>query len=318
LFRLLRLLKLLRILRMGRIFERWEEDMLEVRRQLKMVKICGTMLISCHWVTCLWFHVGTAETRTYGDGSEQTGWVLLNYKDWTKVSKAHLYYDTYFFSWQVMLTAGADPTLPDGLRTSAEKFVYMLSYLVGALVFSMIIGQIGDIVAHANPGDTARADRVGMVQAFMVDRNVHPTLVRRVRSFFMRLYIDRGTTMDVADIFEGMPHKLQIELGQELRFIDNSETGTRSIFSKVVFLQDLSSADMVRVGCKLVYTTAYPPIDRDEHAFIMTEGDREPEMWILVEGIVQVERAIADGGVEDLGKLRVPSLRRNYHDQNSS
>jgi hypothetical protein len=41
------------------------------------------------------------------------------------------------------------------LRPSSvdEKLAYMISFLVGVFLMATIIGQVSDMIAHANPGD---------------------------------------------------------------------------------------------------------------------------------------------------------------------
>ncbi len=108
-----------------------------------------------------------------------------------------------------------------------------------------------------------------------------------------------------------LPHDMQIELGVALQFIDNPATGQRSSFSKVPFFRELGNDDMIAIGCKLKHHKAFPPPVNDHskqarESYIMREGDRGCEMWIIVEGIVHVERSSGseDSTYETLGKLR--------------
>ena len=108
-----------------------------------------------------------------------------------------------------------------------------------------------------------------------------------------------------------LPHDMQIELGVALQFIDNPATGQRSSFSKVPFFRELGNDEMIAIGCKLKHHKAFPPPVNDHskqarESYIMREGDRGCEMWVIVEGIVHVERSCGgdDSTYETLGKLR--------------
>ena len=59
-------------------------------------------------------------------------------------------------------------------------------------------------------------------------------------------------------------------------------------------LIDLEFNDLIRIGCRMQHQHAYPPVmseDGDVIAgYIMKEGERGNEMWIVVDGSVRVER----------------------------
>jgi hypothetical protein len=127
-----------------------------------------------------------------------------------------------------------------------------------------------------------------------------------------------------------MPTSLQLEMAAGLRFVDDTKTGVLGCFSKVPFLArecssksvsasqsvaasrytltgsgmclqstDLEFNDLIRIGCCMQHQHAYPPVvsaDGDVLAgFIMREGDRGNEMWIVADGVVRVERKSETG-----------------------
>ena len=68
---------------------------------------------------------------------------------------------------------------------------------------------------------------------------------------------------------------------------------------------------MIAIGCKLKHHKSFPPPINDHskqarESYIMREGDRGCEMWVIVEGIVHVERSKGTeaSSYESLGKLR--------------
>lgn len=113
------------------------------------------------------------------------------------------------------------------------------------------------------------------------------------------------------DVVVLLPHDMQIELGVALQFIDDPATGQRSSFSRVPFFRELSNDDMIAIGCKLRHHKAFPPPVNDHskqarESYIMREGDRGSEMWIILEGVILVERSKGseESAYESLGKLR--------------
>jgi hypothetical protein len=137
---------------------------------------------------------------------------------------------------------------------------------------------------------------------------VRPTLLRQVRGHVAQMYKSRGSHLDIADFMTLLPHDMQIELGVALQFVDNPATGQRSVCSKVPFFRELGNDELVAIGCKLRHHKAFPPTLNDHSkeardTYIMREGDRGSEMWVVVEGIVEVERGVG-AECESLGKLR--------------
>lgn len=119
-------------------------------------------------------------------------------------------------------------------RSTSEKAMYAFSFLVGAVVMSLIIGNMSDIIAQSHPGQTLQNEALGVVHAFMHDRTVPGHLTRRVRNHFGIYYAGRGTTVDMYSIFEKMPSDLQIELATQLRFIQDKVRTLRPIDYELV------------------------------------------------------------------------------------
>jgi hypothetical protein len=178
---------------------------------------------------------------------------------------------------------------------------------------------VSDIIAHSNPGSTAQADAVGLVNSFLMERQVPSTLLRRIRAHYMQFYRNRGGVVEIDKIMRDMPHTLQLELGAALGFLDDPNTRRRSMLCKIPFFQGLGNDDLIRIGCKLRHVQVPPTTLAASEAeleyedtssrnfgapgFIMREGDRSEEMWVIIDGIVKIQSGFGDRCVE-LGKLR--------------
>ena len=106
-----------------------------------------------------------------------------------------------------------------------------------------------------------------------------------------------------------MPTDLQIELAISLRFITDYQTGVVGMFSKVPFLKTLDNDDLIRIGTRMRHQLAFPPIMTTVNGgegvgYIMREGERGNDMWIVAEGTVRVERLDTKGDPIFLGELR--------------
>ena len=53
-----------------------------------------------------------------------------------------------------------------------EQIMYVFSFAAGTLVLSVIIGQVSDMIAHANPNEKHISDIISMVHGLMHERCV--------------------------------------------------------------------------------------------------------------------------------------------------
>lgn len=202
-FKLLRLLRLLRVARIKRILARWEEAMYG-SQIVKMLKVVLLLLLAAHCLACLWFFLGKSERPTERSDDilelpyKTEGWVHTKYVNYTEVSQAQLYFDSFFWSMSacLMVSSSDDPMSP---TTTSEKWSFLASFFVGSLLFSYIIGTISDIIAHSNPGVTARNDAVGQFHTFLSERGVRPSVRRKIRGHVSQLYANRGTHLEISD-----------------------------------------------------------------------------------------------------------------------
>ena len=320
--KLLRLLRLLRLARIKRILDRWEE-MLYGMQWFKMVKVIVVLGGCAHWMACVWYFFGLVDplndeqdgVEPLAGAYESRGWVHTKYENYTEVPISQRYFDSFFWgmSTSLMVSSSDDPMSPTTLE---EKSVFLIAFFVGALLFSFIIGTVSDIIAHSNPGATARNDAIGVVNSFLAERGVKAALLRRSRAHVKDLYEQRGTHLNISEVLSLLPFSVQLELGAALHFLDDPETSRRSAFARVPFFKDLGNSEMLAIGCCLKHVRHVPIMvvgtderskDSNERAingtYIMQEGDRGVEMWIIVEGVVSVKRRV-NGVTEDLGKLR--------------
>ena len=58
---MMRLMKLLRLARVGRLVAKYEEQFAELMTTLKLGKLVVVIVVVGHWLSCLFFGVGSAE-----------------------------------------------------------------------------------------------------------------------------------------------------------------------------------------------------------------------------------------------------------------
>lgn len=345
LLRLFRLLKLLRLVRIKRILDRWEEEMYGVRA-LRVGKLVFTVFACSHWVACGWHFVGDTGPRLGADGvSTIQGWASEMFPDRLLSGSicvqdcnfASRYFTSFFWAQMSTLMVDTTSAVPDSTpELWEEKLVYMISFSLGTLVISIIIGQVSDMIAHANPGEKHRNDTIGMIHGMLHERQISAQLTRRVRAHFQTLYKVKGTTLDIyRDVLALMPRSLGEELATELGFLDNMSTGRRGILAKVSLFSQLESRELMMIASRLAYVrtqmhsnassksgiSVESNIDlasdhsgvglngAGKHSFVMKQGERDDRMFVIVEGMIRVVRSDTDAGTwEDLGQLNLGRL----------
>ena len=246
--RLFRLLKLLRLVRIKRILDRWEEEMYGARA-LRIGKLVFIVLASSHWISCGWYFTGNSEGMELDGTISTKGWVKDKFPEGTdSIAYGTLYFCSYIWSSMAVLMVGTNDEHMTP-HTANEKLMYCISYMVGAFVMSVIIGQVSDMIAHANPGDKARGDAIGLVHGFLHERNVSPFLTRRIRKYVSDMYSLRGTTDNIYDLMKMIPEvPAYVVTPYNVQFEDGSasRTATHSAFHVV-------STHLARCVCALMY-----------------------------------------------------------------
>lgn len=170
-----------------------------------------------------------------------------------------------------------------------------MAYLLGAFVLSVIIGQVSSMIAHSNPGEKAKADCVGLIHGFLYNRKVSPVLTRKIRTFCNVMYDERGTTQPFDEIMSILPKTLRTQLSAELGFIDSMRGP--GMFNKIDFFRGLPTDDMVLIGGIMTPMRLFAKMDEsamETADYIMQQGTRGNEMWVVIEGAVEITRSTID------------------------
>merc|ERR1711908_39231 len=134
---------------------------------MRIGKLIFVVFISAHWTCCSWFFLGDMpEAELLPSGELVEGWVREKFPEYgngnsTDYSMASLYFASFFWSSLSVIQVGNldRDMLP---KTVSTKIMHMTAFVIGTCIISVIIGQVSDMIAHANPGEKARTDAVGL------------------------------------------------------------------------------------------------------------------------------------------------------------
>lgn len=325
--RLARLLKILRLARIKRILARFEENLYSVTL-FSVMKLAVSVAATGHFLACGMFYFGldaqsdgwVASTGMYEQTHPAHSGLCIEedcpapfWEWWNKTLPAenlvhpddYRYITAFYWAITTVTTIGYGDI---SASTFNEKVFCIGAMLSGGFIFGMIVASLSDIVTKKSPGDTARANQMGTIKAYMHERKIPPGIARRIQGFYSLNYHTKGTIDDEMMIFRALPENMRVELAQHLQFItdpngDAPSGKTTGIMSAIPFFAGLGSMDMIAICSKMKYTRVHAAeLDENQNPsyFIMEESDVDAtEMYVILEGVVHVQRQ-----GKPLGKLR--------------
>eukprot|EP01052_Picozoa_sp_SAG31_P040833 SAG31_NODE_6021_length_2206_cov_1.444708_1_plen_414_part_00 len=266
-----------------------------------MVTIFGT----CHWVACLWFAVGSYNDPTLKDvdGGPLLGWTNKKYSGQAaNASLGDKYVATYYWALMNIMTVDSNDGGDILPRTTDERLASMFTMLLGGSIFGLIVGNLMDLAQSVGDG-TKKQEK--LIHSFCNERKLPPTLVRRIRGYFGTLHAIKCTAKDEDGVFQSLPSKFAEDLAQILQYASRRmhRYGARPFLWKIPFCQTLGHNETRRMCSAMKYMRIQPPHvlggECDASNYIMRQGDVSSDMYVIIEGMVRVER-----NNQALGKLR--------------
>ena len=166
--RLLRMLKLLRIARAVRIFERYQEILLEFHGTVTMVKLLVILCFLSHWMACLYGSVYDFAREDFA-GQEMLHW--------------ELYVAALFWAVQTLTTVGYGNVVP---QTVDERLIACMVMLLGGFMFSWIISAVASAMA-SDSAEMIEVEKLLSVRNFINEKEMPRPLVLRIKSYYRNL-----------------------------------------------------------------------------------------------------------------------------------
>jgi hypothetical protein len=137
-----------------------------------------------HWIGCLWYFFGTEEwhdeVSLYPDGSEIQPWVTLYFGGAAnQTGYGPKYVMSLYFSLMTITGVGYGDIYA---QTPNEKRVALCAMMIGAVVFGLVIGSIGDLVAKSDVAGKQLKKKVANISAYLHDRHVPAALIKPIRN----------------------------------------------------------------------------------------------------------------------------------------
>ncbi|XP_062277552.1 LOW QUALITY PROTEIN: cyclic nucleotide-gated cation channel beta-1-like [Scomber scombrus] len=250
------LLRLPRLLKINSFFEFNErlEAILTKAYIYRVIRTTTYLLYCLHCNACLYYW-----------GSAFTG---LGSTKWVYNGKGNSYIRCYYFAVKTLITIGG---LPDP-TTLFEIVFQLINYFVGVFAFSIMIGQMRDVVGAATAGQTYYRTCVDNTIKYMSSYRIPKDVQNRVKTWYNYTWQSQGM-LDEQELLTQLPDKMRLDIAVDVNY---------SIVSKVPLFQGCDR-QMIFDMLKSLRSVVYLPGD-----YVCKKGEVGREMYIIKAGEVQV------------------------------
>ncbi|CAB1423462.1 unnamed protein product [Pleuronectes platessa] len=250
------LLRLPRLLKINSFFEFNErlEAILTKAYIYRVIRTTTYLLYCLHCNACLYYW-----------GSAYTG---LGSTKWVYNGEGNSYIRCYYFAVKTLITIGG---LPDP-TTLFEIVFQLINYFVGVFAFSIMIGQMRDVVGAATAGQTYYRTCVDNTIKYMSSYRIPKDVQNRVKTWYNYTWQSQGM-LDEQELLTQLPDKMRLDIAIDVNY---------SIVSKVPLFQGCDR-QMIFDMLKSLRSVVYLPGD-----YVCKKGEVGREMYIIKAGEVQV------------------------------
>ncbi|XP_023811821.1 cyclic nucleotide-gated cation channel beta-1 [Oryzias latipes] len=250
---LLRLPRLLKIYSFLEFNERLEA-ILTKAYIYRVIRTTTYLLYCLHFNACL-YHWTSA---FIGLGSTQ----------WVYNGDGNGYIRCYYFAVKTLINIGG---VPDPTSLSETVF-QLINYFIGVFVFSIMIGQMRDVVGAATAAQTYYRTCVDNTIKYMSSYRIPRDVQNRVKMWYNYTWQSQGM-LDEQELLTQLPEKMRLDIAIDVNY---------SIVSKVPLFQGCDR-QMIFDMLKSLHSVVYLPGD-----YVCKKGEVGREMYIIKAGEVQV------------------------------
>ncbi|XP_062404752.1 cyclic nucleotide-gated cation channel beta-3 [Sardina pilchardus] len=220
----------------------------------RVIRTTAYLLYSLHINACLFYYF----CDYHGLGSSK----------WVYNGKGNKYIRCYYFAVKTLITIGG---LPD--PTTVYEITFQgVNYFVGVFAFSIMIGQMRDVIGAATAGETYYRACMDSTSKYMTTYRIPSEVQNRVKTWYDYTWKSQGM-LDELELLTQLPLKMQLDIAVDVNF---------AIVSKVALFQGCDRQLIFDMLTRLK-SVVYLPGD-----FVCKKGEIGREMYIIKAGEVQV------------------------------
>ncbi|XP_006531203.1 cyclic nucleotide-gated cation channel beta-1 isoform X1 [Mus musculus] len=220
----------------------------------RVIRTTAYLLYSLHLNSCLYYWASAFQ----GIGSTH----------WVYDGVGNSYIRCYYWAVKTLITIGG---LPDP-QTLFEIVFQLLNYFTGVFAFSVMIGQMRDVVGAATAGQTYYRSCMDSTVKYMNFYKIPRSVQNRVKTWYEYTWHSQGM-LDESELMVQLPDKMRLDLAIDVNY---------SIVSKVALFQGCDR-QMIFDMLKRLRSVVYLPND-----YVCKKGEIGREMYIIQAGQVQV------------------------------
>uniref|UniRef100_A0A8C7QN50 Cyclic nucleotide gated channel subunit beta 1b n=1 Tax=Oncorhynchus mykiss TaxID=8022 RepID=A0A8C7QN50_ONCMY len=220
----------------------------------RVIRTTSYLLYCLHCNACLFYWISAYE----GLGSTK----------WVYDGKGNSYIRCYYFAVKTLITIGG---LPEP-TTLFEIIFQLINYFVGVFAFSIMIGQMRDVVGAATSGQTYYRACMDNTVKYMASYRIPKDVQNRVKTWYNYTWQSQGM-LDEQELLVQLPDKMRLDIAVDVNY---------DIVSKVSLFQGCDR-QMIFDMLKSLRSVVYLPGD-----YVCKKGEVGREMYIIKAGEVQV------------------------------
>ncbi|XP_063168993.1 cyclic nucleotide-gated cation channel beta-1-like [Candoia aspera] len=220
----------------------------------RVIRITAYLLFSLHVNSCLYYWASSFQ----GLGSSA----------WAYNGKGNSYIRCYYWAVKTLITIGGLPE-PHNLF---EIVFQLLNYFTGVFAFSVMIGQMRDVVGAATAGQSYYRSCMDNTVKYMTFYRIPRSVQNRVKTWYEYTWHSQGM-LDESELLMQLPEKMKLDIAIDVNY---------RIVSKVPLFQGCDR-QMIFDMLKRLRSVVYLPND-----YVCKKGEIGREMYIIQVGQVQV------------------------------
>nr|XP_014265038.2 cyclic nucleotide-gated cation channel beta-1 [Maylandia zebra] len=250
------LLRLPRLLKIKSFFEFNDrlEAILTKAYIYRVIRTTTYLLYCLHFNACLYYWI--------------SDFIGLGLTEWVYDGEGNSYIRCYYFAVKTLITIGG---LPDP-TTLSEIIFQLINYFIGVFAFSIMIGQMRDVVGAATASQTYYRSCMDSTIKYMSSYRIPRDVQNRVKTWYNYTWQSQGM-LDEQELLNQLPDKMRLDIAIDVSY---------SIVSKVPLFQGCDR-QMIFDMLKSLRSVVYLPGD-----YVCKKGEVGREMYIIKAGEVQV------------------------------
>lgn len=250
-FKILRLVRLVRLLKLAKIvplIKRWNYLRTLNPSLVRMSLFFGILILVAHWMACGWIALGT---------------------ELEKQDPLSAYVRAIYWVITTMTTVGYGDITP---KNNFQIVYAVLIMILGVGTYGYVIANLSSYFGNI---DTARSDftrKMGIINAFLVYREIPPELENRIRSYYNYIW-DNRLDHNEEEVIGELPDSLKLDVKLYLR---------QPLISKVPLFQK-ASPEFRNEMVNYLQIHVFMPGD-----FIVKKGEPGNSIYFVSRGSVEI------------------------------